>query len=166
MRGRHQDRIGLALAVPLVLAASAACASSGRGRAEAAASPSPSLSDTAGVAVYGGVAPRNRGRTARVSRVTRQDIERAGDMNLGAFIESRLAGVRVVQNRGDFAVFITGASFQGSTGALVMVDGTEGALGGLRLQDMATIEVLKDSAASIYGVRGANGVLGITTHKR
>lgn len=166
MRGRHQDRIGLALAVPLVLVASAACASSGGGSAGTAASRAPSLSDTAAVPVYGGVAPRNRSRTARVSRVTRQDIERAGDMNLGAFIESRLAGVRVVQNRGDLAVFITGGSFQGSTGALVMIDGTEGALGGLRLQDIASMEVLKDAAATIYGVRGANGVLVITTQKR
>ena len=166
MRRRAQDRIGLALAVPLVLVASAACASSGGARgAGTAASPSSGM-DSSGVAVYGGTAPRNRGRTARVSRVSREEIERAGDMNLGAFIESRLAGVRVVQNRGDMAVFITGASFQGATGALVMVDGTEGALGGLRLQDIATMEVLKDSAASIYGVRGANGVLVITTQKR
>ena len=164
MGRRHQDRIGLALAVPLALVASAACASSGGGKGTAA-SPSPGM-DSTGVAVYGGTAPRNRGRTARVSRITREEIERAGDMNLGAFIESRLAGVRVVQNRGDFAVFITGGSFQGATGALVMVDGTEGVLGGLRLQDIATMEVLKDSAASIYGVRGANGVLVITTQKR
>ena len=48
----------------------------------------------------------------------------------------------------------------------MLIDGTEGSLASLTLQDVASIEVLKDSAAAVYGVRGANGVLLVTTRKR
>jgi TonB-dependent starch-binding outer membrane protein SusC len=102
-----------------------------------------------------------------VSRLTQEDIERAGTTNLVAFIESRLTGVRVVAAGGDYVVRIRGAaSFQNSVNALVLIDGIEGSLGSVHLRDVASIEVLKDSAVAIYGARGANGVLLITTKKK
>ena len=160
MRSRHQERIALALLAPLLLVAGAGCAAKGGG-----GGPAPLLPrDSSGA--YAAGQPANRGRASLASRVTLQDIERAGDMNLGAFIESRFTGVRVSQRGGDVSVFISGASFGAGTGALVLIDGSEGSLGSLTLRDVASIEVLKDSAASVYGVRGANGVLLVTTRKR
>jgi TonB-dependent SusC/RagA subfamily outer membrane receptor len=109
----------------------------------------------------------DRGRTTAVSRITQADIERAGGTNLVALIESRLSGVRVVRVGNDYVVRIRGASsFQRSVDALVLVDGAEGTLGSVHPRDIASIEVLKDSAVAIYGARGANGVLLITTKQK
>ena len=136
--------LALALAAPLLLAA---C---GGARARA-----------------GGDRAGDRGRTTVVSRVTQEDIERAGGTNLVALIESRLSGVRVVRVGNDYVVRIRGASsFQRSVDALVLVDGAEGTLGSVHPRDIASIEVLKDSAVAIYGARGANGVLLITTKQK
>ena len=46
---------------------------------------------------------------------------------------------------------------------LVLVDGMESDLGAINPYDVYSVSVLKDSSASIYGVRGANGVILITT---
>jgi TonB-dependent SusC/RagA subfamily outer membrane receptor len=163
MPRRPQTRLGLALAVPLMLVAVAGCAARSGGTSPA---PTGRTSSDSASGAYGTASRGSRSRPAQVTRVTEADIDRAPNMNLATFIESRLSGVRVVANRGDYAVIISGMSFQSSVGALVIIDGTEGSLGGLTLQNISTMEVLKDSAASIYGVRGANGVLVITTRKR
>ena len=55
-------------------------------------------------------------------------------------------------------------SLQGGSTPLVLVDGIEGGLGTVSPENIASIDVLKDaSAAAIYGTRGANGVILITT---
>lgn len=49
---------------------------------------------------------------------------------------------------------------------MVLVDGIEGGLGTVSPENIASIDVLKDaSAAAIYGTRGANGVILITTKR-
>ena len=162
MRRRHRGAFGLALVVPLVLAA---CASSGRSRASGSPAPAAARLPDTTTGAYG--TPRTgRGRSERISRVTPQDLQHAGDVDLVSFIQTRFAGVRISGSRGDYKVFITGASFQSGVGALVLIDGTEGQLAGLRTPDVSAIEVLKDAAAVVYGVRGANGVLLITTKKK
>lgn len=166
MRRGHQERVRLAPSVWLLLVAcvaSASCAGSrGTGAGESAA-PSRAAGDSVASGGYG--APRTSGRRSSTV-VTLADIERAGDMNLASFIESRLTGVRVTRTQSDYLVIITGSSFQSGIGALVLIDGTEGSLSALTLRDIASIEVLKDAAATVYGVRGANGVLLVTTRKR
>ena len=55
-------------------------------------------------------------------------------------------------------------SLNGSNTPLVLVDGIEGSLSTVAPENIASIDVLKDaSAAAIYGTRGANGVIIITT---
>ncbi len=65
-------------------------------------------------------------------------------------------------------ITIRGAtSLMGNNSALIVVDGiTTPSIGGINPTDVKSISVLKGSAASIYGVRGANGVLIITTKGR
>jgi len=111
--------------------------------------------------------PRGTGsRAARGSRITREDIDHAGNVSLATFLEARLAGVRVIGHRGEYIVRLTGTPSDGNLGALVLIDGSEGSIGGLELKDISTIEVLKDAAAAVYGVRGAYGVLMITTRRQ
>lgn len=88
-------------------------------------------------------------------------------------LEGRFAGVRVIRVSGGIAVRIRGASsLTGSNEPLYVVDGLEmdagagGALTGINPADIVTIEVLKDiGSTSAYGVRGANGVVLITTRR-
>src|SRR5690606_22394068 len=63
-------------------------------------------------------------------------------------------------------IFIRGMTSFGNTDPLVIVDGIEQNLNNISAQDIESIQVLKDAgSASIYGVRGANGVILVTTKK-
>ena len=63
-------------------------------------------------------------------------------------------------------IWIRGVSTFGDTYPLVLIDGIEGDLNNVNIRDIESMQVLKDAgAASIYGVRGANGVIIITTRK-
>ena len=89
-------------------------------------------------------------------------------------LQSRVSGVDVVTAPdGAISVRIRGASsFLGSTEPLYVIDGVPiapapgGALRGLSPYDIESIQVLKDPASlTMYGSRGANGVIVIKTRK-
>lgn len=91
---------------------------------------------------------------------------------LSTGLAGQLAGVVAVQKSGqpgsssaDF--YIRGvSSFQGTSKPLVLVDGVERDLDLVDTDDIASFSILKDASASaVYGVRGANGVILITTKK-
>lgn len=93
--------------------------------------------------------------------------------SLSSAFAGRMAGVIAVQRSGepgaDGANFwIRGKStFSGATGALIIIDGVEAATGELNRLDPEVIEsfsILKDATATaLYGTRGANGVMIVTT---
>lgn len=58
-------------------------------------------------------------------------------------------------------------TMKGGSGPLIVIDGVEGGnLANLNANDIESIDVLKDgSAAAIYGTRGTNGVILVTTRK-
>jgi iron complex outermembrane receptor protein len=90
-------------------------------------------------------------------------------------IEGRAPGVRVLHHRdGSFRLQIRGVSSpSGRNDPLVVIDGTPtselrsgSALTSLNPADVLRIEVLKDAASTaFYGMRGANGVIVITTRQ-
>lgn len=157
----HWSRAALGLAACAGLAIIAGCAS---GSTTARGADGVSPRDSAAPASYGAQSPRG---ATRVNRLTREDIERSGTSDIAALIETRMAGVRVLRRGSDYSVEIRGGSpsFHGSSEALVLIDGAEGTLGSVSIHDIQSIEVLKDSAAAIYGVRGGSGVLLITTRR-
>lgn len=84
----------------------------------------------------------------------------------------RIPGIISVTRSGepgkDFSEFwIRGIStFGANQGALVLIDGVEGDLNDLDPADIESFSILKDaSATAVYGVRGANGVVVVTTHR-
>ena len=90
-------------------------------------------------------------------------------------LQGRFPGVDVSQgNDGGLVIRIRGATgFGGNNDPLYVVDGMPitpgpgGSLAGFTAEDIATIKVLKDPASlSMYGSRGANGVILITTKKK
>ncbi len=111
--------------------------------------------------------------TGSVSRVTTEDLEAVPVYNVEQALNGRAAGVTVQQNSGEpggrMEVRIRGGnSMIGSNDPLYVVDGfaMTGAIDYLNPSDIESIDILKDaSATAIYGSRGANGVVIITTKK-
>lgn len=84
-------------------------------------------------------------------------------------LQGQASGVTVIGSGapgGRNDIFIRGVTSFGNSQPLVIVDGVQGSLTDLNINDIASMQVLKDAgAASIYGVRGSNGVIVITTKK-
>ena len=123
----------------------------------------------------GGASPQNRSgadsvqaaRSSGSQVATFTETERLKYSRVEHMIQARFPSVEVMQNGGAFSIRIRGAaSFSSGTAPLILVDGavfTSADLGSVNPKDVVRLEVLKDSAAAIYGVRGANGVIVITT---
>lgn len=126
--------------------------------------------------------------TGSVAQVKSEELLKNSPVSLEKGLQGRLTGVNVVSNDGapggGISIQIRGTnSFQGSTEPLYVIDGVpvadsnddtinfdssspnySNALSSLNPNDIASIEILKDaSATAIYGSRGANGVVMITT---
>jgi len=108
------------------------------------------------------------------STVTAEDIARQPTVPLEQLIAGRVAGVRVTRAPGGgISIQIRGqSSFSLSNEPLFVVDGVpitpgpNGTLSWLNPHDVASIEVLKDAVSTaMYGVRGSNGVIVITTKR-
>ena len=84
-------------------------------------------------------------------------------------LQGQVSGVNVISSGapgGSSNIFIRGITSFGNTQPLVLVDGVEGNLSDISANDIESIQVLKDAgAAAIYGVRGSNGVILVTTKK-
>jgi TonB-dependent SusC/RagA subfamily outer membrane receptor len=102
--------------------------------------------------------------------LTAEDIERTPSEPIEKQLMARVPGVWITRTPdGGIAVRIRGStSIHGSTEPLYVVDGVAvqagpgGSLTGINPYDIASIEVLKDAAATtMYGARGANGVIVI-----
>jgi TonB-dependent SusC/RagA subfamily outer membrane receptor len=85
-------------------------------------------------------------------------------------VQGRLPGVVMRQRGGAISVEIRGqGSIRGSNEALILIDGVENsgrALSVINPADVERVQVMKDGAAAIYGIRAANGVLLITTRRQ
>lgn len=114
------------------------------------------------------VTPRDVSSTA----VTGEDIERTPSVPVEELMMSKFPGVWITRTPdGALSIRIRGAtSMQSSNEPLYIIDGTSiqpgpnGGLTGISPNDIASIQVLKDAAATtMYGLRGANGVIIIKT---
>jgi TonB-dependent starch-binding outer membrane protein SusC len=109
--------------------------------------------------------------TGSVSSVSARELTAYPTLNAESALQGRAAGVSVQSNNGGepgapIKIRVRGGtSINASGDALVVVDGFTGASMPAP-QDIASIEVLKDaSATAIYGSRGSNGVIMVTTKK-
>lgn len=92
--------------------------------------------------------------------------------SMNNLLGGRVPGVIAVQNSGepgkniaDFWIRGIG-TFGANSGALVLIDGLEGNLNQIDPADIESFSILKDaSATAVYGVRGANGVVLVTTKR-
>ncbi|MGH2666913.1 SusC/RagA family TonB-linked outer membrane protein [Flavobacterium sp.] len=134
---------------------------------------------------------KNSQRTGSISKISSKDIEKQPVTNVLAAMQGRMAGVNIIQNTGvsggGFDIQIRGQNSLRSDGnrPLYIIDGVPyssdavgsdltgivlpgptSPLNSINPADIESIEVLKDAdATAIYGSRGANGVVLITTKK-
>ena len=102
--------------------------------------------------------------TQSVSTVQVKDNEMQAYRDIYDFLEGRVAGVEVTTDK---RIIVRGVNtVNGSTDPLILVDGQEWQdISSLNPNDIKSIDVLKGSATAIYGLRGSNGVILITTKK-
>ena len=123
------------------------------------------------VVVIGYGSARRSDLTGAVAQVNSDELNAFPTANVLQSLNGRAPGVQVIQNNGapggGVSVRIRGAnSIQGDNDPLYVIDGFpfSGNPTNLNNSDIASIEILKDaSATAIYGSRGANGVVLITT---
>ncbi len=116
------------------------------------------------------------GKQRKISQIGAQSTLNLEDLkqpiaNVSAGLAGRLAGLVAVQRTGepghdDADIWIRGIATLNNSKPLILVDGVERSLSNLNYDDIASFSILKDaSATAVYGVRGANGVVLITTKR-
>lgn len=107
-----------------------------------------------------------------ITQTTGETLTRAAGINdIGNALTGNLPGVVTMASSGmpgddKPQIVIRGASSWNGSSPLVLVDGVERDMNSVDMQSVASLSVLKDaSATAVYGVRGANGVILITTKR-
>ena len=107
--------------------------------------------------------------TSAVASVKAEDFSVGKIGDAAELVKGKIAGLSITKSSGDpnenSSIMLRGiTTIKGSVEPLILVDGIEGSLTTVAPENVASIDVLKDaSAAAIYGTRGANGVILITT---
>jgi len=108
--------------------------------------------------------------TASISRVTAEDLSKTTPSRIEDALKGKISGVQITQSSGqpgsDSKVRIRGIGTINNSDPLYIVDGMaiDGGISYLNPADIESVEVLKDAAsAAIYGTRGANGVILVST---
>ncbi|PIB38261.1 SusC/RagA family TonB-linked outer membrane protein [Maribacter sp. 4G9] len=107
--------------------------------------------------------------TTSVSKLDTEILEASTRSNAATALQGTIAGLRVTNTTGQPGatpqiVLRGGTNFDGTGSPLILIDGIPGSFYALNSDDIESIEVLKDAAATaIYGARSANGVILVTT---
>jgi TonB-linked SusC/RagA family outer membrane protein len=108
--------------------------------------------------------------TAAISRVTSNDLDLGTPTTVQNALKGKVSGVQITSNSGapggDAKVRIRGIGSVNNSEPLYIIDGmpSSNGINYLNPSDIESVEVLKDAAsAAIYGARGANGVILVTT---
>ena len=111
---------------------------------------------------------RKSSLTNSVSSVKMQRNEVASYSDIGEYLQGRVPGLSVMREGPRYRFIIRGVgTINGTSEPLLIVDGVEVSdISFLNPRDVQSVEVLKDSSASIYGARGAFGVILITTRRQ
>ena len=107
--------------------------------------------------------------TSSIASVKSDNFVKGAAKDAAQLIQGKVAGLSISMPSGDptkgAVIMLRGnASLLGTSDPLVLVDGVPGSLESVAPEDIESIDVLKDgSASAIYGTRGTNGVIIITT---
>ena len=122
------------------------------------------------VVVIGYGTQRKGDVTSSVASVKADNFVKGAVKDVGQLIQGKVAGLAITNPNGDptgsTQIRLRGTNTIGgaNTAPLVLIDGIPGELGTVAPEDVESVDVLKDgSAAAIYGTRGTNSVILITT---
>lgn len=127
------------------------------------------VNDLSEVVVMGYGTQKKGQVTSAIASVKAKDFTQGAVRDASELIVGKVAGLVISNGSGDPlagpSVSLRGiTSLQGGTSPLILINGIPGSFDSVAPNDIASIDVLKDaSAAAIYGTRGANGVILITT---
>ena len=121
------------------------------------------------IVVIGYQSVRRRDLTGSVASVSGNDIASAPVTDVAQALQGKLPGVNIMSQDGrpDAEIYIRvrgGGSISQSNEPLILIDGIPGSISDIPADMVASVDVLKDaSSTAIYGARGANGVILVTT---
>lgn len=103
--------------------------------------------------------------TGSVASLQTKDIVSVKTPNVTNALAGKLPGLRAVQRSGAPGDDAASIDIRGFGSALVIVDGVERDFTQIDANDIESISILKDASAAVYGFKGANGVILVTTKK-
>ena len=103
--------------------------------------------------------------TGSVANVTNKDLITTKAISVANTVVGKLPGLRAVQRSGAPGEDMPEIDIRGFGSALIIVDGVERSFAKLDPNDVESISILKDASAAVYGSKGANGVILVTTKK-
>ena len=120
------------------------------------------------IVVTGYTAQKKKEVTGAVSVVNVKEMRQQPAGTGEEALQGRASGVNIItsgQPGASSDIRIRGFSGFGSNQPLIIVDGVRGDLHSINVNDIESVQVLKDASAAIYGVAGSNGVIIITTKR-
>lgn len=123
------------------------------------------------VVVIGYGTQKKKEVTASIASVKSENFVKGAVNDAGQLLQGKVAGLSIATQGGDpvanSQIILRGInSINASSSPLILIDGIPGTLRTVAPEDIESIDVLKDgAAAAIYGTRGTNGVILITTRK-
>jgi TonB-dependent starch-binding outer membrane protein SusC len=120
------------------------------------------------VVVTGYTTQKKKDLTGAVDVVNVKDMKSIQAGSPEQMLQGQASGVTVITSGapgGPTNVFIRGVTSFGNTDPLYIVDGVPLSFHDINANDIESVQVLKDASASIFGVRGGNGVVIITTKR-
>lgn len=108
--------------------------------------------------------------TGAIAQISGDELKTAPTANLSSMLQGRLPGLVTRQASGQpgsdgASLMVRGYNTLGNNAPLIIVDGIEREFPQINPDEVESISVLKDASAAIYGVRGANGVILVTTKR-
>lgn len=124
------------------------------------------------VVVVGYSVQKKESVVGAISQIESAEIMKSGGVsNVGEALQGKLPGVTTIYTSGqpgsdEMQIFIRGLSSWNSSTPLILVDGIERSMTDIDMNEIESLSVLKDaSATAVYGVKGANGVILLTTKR-
>lgn len=109
--------------------------------------------------------------TGAISNIGNEDLVKSPSASVTNALAGRITGIAAIQNTGqpgadEASLYIRGVATLNDASPLTIVDGVERPFAQIDPEEIESIAVLKDaSATAVYGVRGANGVIIVTTKR-
>lgn len=122
-----------------------------------------------GTVVVGYGVQRKESVVGAITQVKSEELDKTGTTSITNALAGKVPGLLVFSTSGgpgenDATLLVRGLSSWNGNAPLVMVDGIERDMNTLSPTDVASISILKDaSATAVYGAKGANGVILVTT---